>query len=116
MGSYPKDLLEEIEARTGGSYYNEYYEDAETLEHIYQRASEDLLDLVIILKRHIYEVLNNTNKYKISRETELLLKEVMDYRNKASKNICLTREEKELLKAKLDPKENELLYHKLIDD
>lgn len=77
----PKDLLEAIEERTGGNYYNDYLENKE-LRDIYEEASIDLLDLVITLKRNIYEILKKPNKYKINEETKKLLEELLEYRNK----------------------------------
>lgn len=111
--SYPKDLLEAIEETTGGNYYNNYANDTKELTDIYREASEDLLNLVISIKREINEVLKDTNKYKINKDTELLLRDVMDYRNKDTIHASLTPQEKEKLKGLIDPKKNELLYYKL---
>lgn len=78
MGYYyiPKDLIEDVEIQTGGSY------DTTDLRETYKNTTMDLLELVITLKLNINDILKNPSKYKINDDTKTLLKEIVAFRNK----------------------------------
>lgn len=76
----PKDLLEDVELQTGGSYSTE-----ENLTKAYQEALIDLYELIITMKLNLNEILKNPNKYKADAETKKLLEEIINFKNKERK-------------------------------
>ena len=77
----PKDLIEDVEIQTGGSY--DYFDN--DLMDVYKDALIDTYELLITIKLNINDILNNPKKYVINEETKKMLLELLNHQNKKKK-------------------------------